>query len=203
VDSWFFKPPTLLIVLSGPSGVGKDAVLSRMKERGVSLHYTVTVTTRPKREKEVDGRDYYFLTRDRFEQMLASGELLEHASVYGNCYGVPREQVRMALAAGRDVIIKADVQGAATIKKLVPDAVFVFLAPPSVEELAKRLRLRKTETDEAFRLRLETAKREMEALPMFDYVVINENGKLDAAVEKIIAIITAEKCRVTPRTIVV
>ena len=191
----------LLIVLSGPSGVGKDAVLSGLRESGYPLSYVVTLTTRPQRDSEQDMVDYHFVSTDEYRDMLARNELLESANVYGNWYGVPRAAVKETLHRGEDVIIKIDIQGAATIKKTVPEAVFIFLVPPSMEELTARLTRRLTESPADLALRLKTAKEEMEQLSRFDYVVVNQSGELDRAVATIQAIITAEKCRVTPRQI--
>lgn len=193
----------LLVVISGPSGVGKDAVITSLKSRGRRFHFTVTATTRAPRSGERDGVEYYFTARDKFEQMTRDNDLLEWALVYGNYYGVPRRQVQEALGRGQDVMIKVDVQGAATIKKLVPEAAFVFIAPSSLAELGRRLRQRNADSANAQELRMETARREMETLPMFDYVVVNREGELDVAVAQIEAIITAEKCRVKQRKIVV
>ncbi len=189
----------LLIVLSGPSGVGKDAVLSRMKERGYPLHFAVTATTRPQRQGEKNGEDYHFVSEPKFQEMLEKKELLEWANVYGNRYGVPRQQVRQALSQGLDVIVKVDVQGAATIKRILPDALFIFVAPASIEELKRRLRQRKTESSTELKVRIETALEEMKSLPMFGYAVVNQQGKVDQAVAQLEAIITAEKCRVSAR----
>jgi guanylate kinase len=191
----------LLIVLSGPSGTGKDAILSQMKESGYPARFITTVTTRPQRALEKDGVDYSFISAERFQDMLESNQFLEHAQVYGNRYGVPKAPVREALEGGQDVILKVDTQGAATIKKLVPQAVFIFVVPPSMDELAARLRGRRTESDFDCDLRLKTAKEEMEQLPFFDYVVVSQQDKLDLAVLAIEAIVIAEKHRVTPRQI--
>ena len=191
----------LLIVLSGPSGVGKDAVLSRMRELDKPYHFTVTATTRAKRTGERDGVDYAFFTEQRFRQMIADNRFLEWAKVYGNYYGVPREQVASALDAGRDVIVKPDVQGAATIRKIVPEALLIFLAPPSDDEMKKRLYSRMTESAEELALRLETAKAEMEQAPNFDRIVVNHKGRLDDAVREIEEIVAAEKRRVPPRRV--
>ncbi|MEK7352959.1 MAG: guanylate kinase [Chloroflexota bacterium] len=191
----------LLVVLSGPSGVGKDAVLTRLRARLSTCHFTVTVTTRPLRPGERDGVDYYFISPERFHKMMANGELLEYAQVYGNWYGVPREQVQQAFSQGRDVMIKADVQGAATIKILAPQAIFIFLAPASLKELEFRLRQRHTESSEAIARRLAVAAEEMKQLQMFDYVVVNADGQMERAINQIEAIITAEKCRVQSRII--
>jgi guanylate kinase len=187
--------PSLLVVLSGPSGVGKDAVLERVKERGLPFHYAVTATTRPRRPSEKEGIDYYFLSEEDYDRMLAEGGFLEHAHVYEHRYGVPKAPLRRALAEGRDVIMRTDVQGVETIQRLVPEAVVIFLAPPSVEELERRLSARKTDSPEAQRLRLETARREMDRAAEFDYVVVNEKDRLDEAVEQVLAAIAAEKRR--------
>ncbi len=185
----------LLVVLSGPSGVGKDAVLERMKRLGSPYHFAVTATTRPMREGEREGEHYHFVARAEFERMIAHGELLEWAEVYGNLYGVPRAQVDRALSEGRDVLVKVDVQGAKTIRGLDPEAVLVFLAPPSMEELARRLTSRGTEADEAMRLRLKEAEAEMEAAPLFDHVVVNRRDRLDVAVRQIEALTADERRR--------
>jgi guanylate kinase len=190
----------LLIVLSGPSGAGKDAVLSRLKESGYPLEFITTVTTRPQRAREKNAA-YHFVSEENFQRMLESKELLEWARVYDNWYGVPKQPVRQALEAGRDIMVKVDVQGAATIKKILPQAVFIFLMPPSREELASRLKERRTELPLDLDLRLKTAEEEIEQLPLFDYVVVNKRDEIDSAVSAIEAIITAEKSRVTPREI--
>lgn len=189
----------LLIVLSGPSGVGKDAVLSRMRELGSRLHFTVTATTRASRPAERDGVDYIFLGAKEFQALLAADGLLEHAQVFGNHYGVPKAQVADALATGMDVILKIDVQGADTIRKVCPEALFIFLAPPDTDELRRRLRERDTESEEAFDLRMRTATAELQKADQFDYVVVNQRDGLDQAVEEIEGIISREKRRVPPR----
>jgi guanylate kinase len=191
----------LLIILSGPSGAGKDVVLTRMRELGVPLKYITTLTTRPRRPAEKDRVDYHFVTLKKFQEMMANNELLECAQVYGNWYGVPKKDVKQALDSGQDTIIKVDVQGAATIKKLLPQAVFIFLMPPSMGDILVRLKQRRTESSTDLALRLKTAKEEIKQLYLFDYVVINHWDEIDRAVSDIKAIITAEKCRVTPRQI--
>jgi len=191
----------LLIVLSGPSGVGKDAVLATIKELKRPFYYVVTATTRPRRAREKNGVDYYFLSPEEFQQMIDGGQLLEWARVYGNYYGVPKDEIARGLAKGMDVIVKVDVQGAATIKKLLPQAVFIFLLPPSMGELEKRLRQRSSESGADLALRLGKAKEEMESLPLFDYVVTSRQDELKAVVGQIDAIVTAEKCRVKPRVV--
>lgn len=189
----------LLLIISGPSGAGKDVVLTRLKELGFPLEFIVTVTTRLRRNNEKDNVDYHFVSRESFQQMIEHQELLEWANVYGNWYGVPKEPVRQAIDRGQDAIIKVDVQGAATIKKILPQAVFIFLTPPSKKELITRLKERDTESASDLTLRLKTAEEEMEKLPMFDYVVVNERGQIDQVVSQIKAIIVAEKLRVTLR----
>ncbi|MGD9115716.1 MAG: guanylate kinase [Dehalococcoidia bacterium] len=191
----------LLIVLSGPSGAGKDAVLNQMKRTGYPARFIITNTTRPKRANEKDNVDYKFVPETDFRKMLEDNELLEYANVYGNWYGVPKAPVREALAAGMDTIVKVDVQGAATIKKIVPEAVFIFLTCPTEEELESRLRERKTESEVDCDLRLKTVTEEMKQLHLFDYVVFNERDEIERAAETIAAIITAEKCRRSPRKI--
>jgi guanylate kinase len=190
----------LLLIVSGPSGVGKDAILSRMKELGCVLEFVVTMTTRPRRPGETDNVDYNFVSAETFQRMLKDNKLLEWANVYGHFYGVPKEPIREALKRGRDAIARVDVQGAATIKKLMPRAVFIFLLPPSMAELEARLKSRLTESAEAMARRLATAADEIKKLPMFDYAVVNRQGEIDQAVNEIAAIITAEKCRVFPET---
>jgi len=191
----------LFIVLSGPSGVGKDAVLEGFKKIDYPMHYAVTSTTRPRRKKETDGVDYHFVSKAEFEKMIEKGELLEWANVYGNLYGVPKSELRQAMDKGKDVIVKVDVQGAASIKKTVPQAVFIFLAPPSMEDLNKRLKQRETESSIDLEVRIKAAEKEMNSLSMFDYVVVNHRDGIGQAISQIESIITAEKCRVKPRTI--
>lgn len=193
---------SLLVVLSGPSGVGKDAVLTRMKELKRPLYYVVTATTRPCRAGEGEGVDYYFLSQEKFQQMIDTGQLLEWARVYGNYYGVPRDEIVQGLSRGMDMIVKVDVQGAATIKKILPQAVFIFLLPPSTEELERRLKQRHSDRPIDLALRLEGAGKEIENLSFFDYVITNYHGKLDDVVSQIDAIVTAERCRVKPRSVV-
>lgn len=198
-----YNPPSnpLLIVLSGPSGVGKDAVLARIQASGYALEYIITVTTRRQRVKERDKVDYHFVSTEQFQKMIARHELLEWAEVYGNLYGVPKQPVKQALDRGQDTIVKVDIQGATTIKKLLPQAVFIFLMPPSMEELISRLKQRHTESPFNLDLRIKTAEQEIKQLPLFDYVVTNRQDEIDLAVLDITSIITAEKCRVTPREI--
>ena len=184
-----------MVVISGPSGVGKDAVLERMKASNVPYHFAVTATARPKRDDEVDGVDYIFVEHDEFRRLIRNDELLEWAEVYGNPYGVPKAPVREALTRGQDVILKIDVQGADNIRRLVPGAVYVFLAPPDMTELEQRLTRRRTESTETLQVRLESAAKELEKAAKFDYVVVNRTDRLDEAVEEINSIIRRERAR--------
>ncbi len=194
-------PEPLLIVISGPSGVGKDTIIQRMKERKLPFQFVITATTRPPRPNEVHGIDYFFYTRSEFAEMIDKGELLEHAVVYEDYKGIPKAQVREALASGKDVVMRLDVQGAATIRRLCPDALTIFLSPQDEQEMMNRLMERKTESPEALKLRIETARQEMAHVHSFDYVVINRELHLDETVDTIIAIITAEHHRVKPRLV--
>ncbi len=167
------QPRPVLVVLSGPSGVGKDATLDMLRASGHPFHFVVTATTRPIRPNEVDGRDYHFLSVGEFAEMIEKNELLEYAVVYGDYKGIPKEQVRAALASGKDVLMRIDVQGAATIRKLVPNAITIFLNAESEEELVRRLQERKTESADNLKMRIATARQELKRIMEFDYVVVN------------------------------
>jgi guanylate kinase len=194
-------PKPLLIIISGPSGVGKDTVLQRMKERGLPFHFVVTATTRPKRPSEVHGRDYIFVSKDEFAGMIESDELIEYAIVYNDYKGIPKQQVREALASGKDVVLRIDVQGAETIRKLAPEALLIFLTTETEEELVRRLETRKTETADELKLRIATARKELQRIAAFDYVILNNDFHLDSTVDSIRAIIDAEHHRVNPRQV--
>ena len=200
-DFKIIDPEPLLIVLSGPSGVGKDSVLMRMKEAGLPFHFVVTATTRPKRPNEINGQDYIFVSSDEFARMIEADELLEYAIVYNDYKGIPKQQVRDALASGKDVIMRIDVQGAATIRKLVPGAVLIFLTTESEEAMVQRLQARQTETHEGLKLRIATARQELKRASEFDYAVVNRHSHLDETVKDIHAIITAEHHRVMQRKV--
>jgi guanylate kinase len=187
--------PPLLVLMSAPSGAGKDAVRELLRAWGLRAHFAVTATTRPRRPDEVDGFDYHFLDEDAFAAVLSEDGFIEHATVYGRSYGVPREEIEKPLANGEDVIARVDVQGAASLRRLFPDALLIFIAPPTIEEAQRRLQARQTDSDEATRLRVATAPSEMEAARSFDYVVVNETGKLEAAARRVVQIIAAEKRR--------
>jgi len=192
----------LLIILSGLSGAGKDAVLARIKESNYKFEHIITVTTREPRSGEANNVDYHFVTREEFRKLIARNELLEWARVYENYYGVPRNPVRQALEKGQDALVKVDVQGAITIKKILPQAVFIFLTMPTIEEAVSRLQQRNTETPEELSLRVKTAEEEIRQVAMFDYLVFNRQGEIDRAVADILAVIKAEKLRVHPRKII-
>ena len=209
-----------MLVISGPSGVsartrraagrgaaadaaptgmrqvGKDAVVHALQARRPDTHFVVTATTRPQRPGETHGVDYLFVSHEAFGAMISRGELLEHALVYGEYKGIPKAQVRDALASGRDVVLRLDVQGAATMRRLLPGAVFVFLAAESEAALVSRLVARKTEPPDKLLLRVATAREETRRLGEFDYVVVNAQGQLERAVDDLCAVIEAEKLRV-------
>ena len=193
--------PPLLVVLSGPSGVGKDAALNALKLLDRPWRFVVTATTRPQRPGEQDGVDYIFLETAAFLKMKERDDLLESAQVYDYWYGVPRNQVRQGLQDGKDVILKVDVQGADTVRELAPEALFIFMIPSSLDELRSRLTKRKTETPSQIALRLSNAQSELGRVGEFDYRVVNREGQLEQAVAEIDAIITAEKCRTRPRVV--
>jgi guanylate kinase len=191
----------LLVVISGPSGVGKDSVLQRMKERGLPFHFVVTATTRPARPEEREGVDYIFVSREEFAALIEKQELLEYAIVYADYKGIPKEQVRRALATQRDVVMRVDVQGAATVRKISPEAILIFLTTSSEEEMVQRLQRRNTETTEDLKLRIAMARQELKRIDEFDYVVVNRDNELDKTVDTIMAIIDAEHHRVNPRRV--
>jgi guanylate kinase len=191
----------LLIVISGPSGAGKDTVIQRMKERGLCFHFVVTATTRPPRPEEMPGVDYIFVSHDDFARMIEADDLLEYAIVYNDYKGIPKAQVRDALASGKDVILRVDVQGAASIRKLSSGALLIFLTTKDEQELVRRLTERKTETKEGLSLRIATARQELKRIGEFDYIVVNQDGYLDDTVDAILAIICAEHHRVHPRKV--
>src|SRR5919106_3386835 len=194
-------PQPLLIVISGPSGAGKDTVMQRMKERGLPFHFVVTATTRPKRANEIHGKDYLFVSKEEFARMIDEDELIEHAIVYGDYKGIPKQQVREALASGMDVVMRLDVQGAETVRRLAPEALLIFVTTENEEALVHRLESRKTETANSLAIRIATARKELKRVEAFDYVIVNRDFFLDETVDKIRAIIEAEHHRVKPRKV--
>jgi guanylate kinase len=195
------KSQPLLIVVSGPSGVGKDSLVQRLQERDCPFYFVVTATDRLPRPDEVEGEDYFFVSTEEFERMIEESELIEHAVVYGQYKGVPKKQVREAMASGKDVVMRLDVQGAATIREIAPEAVLIFLTASSEAELRERLCARGDDSPEQVERRIATAREEMKRLPEFDYVVLNRKGELDHAADDVLAIIRAEHCRVDQREV--
>lgn len=198
ITAWYAAlshPRPVLVVISGPSGVGKDVTIQQMKERGYPCHFVVTATTRPQRPGEVNGVDYHFMTEAEFLDLRNRGELLEHALVYGQYKGIPKAGIRAALASGQDVVMRVDVQGAAIVHQLLPQAVTVFLTAESEEALIQRLRRRRTEDEAQLQRRIETARSELLRAPEFKYRVVNRECSLAETVDQVIAIIKAEKAR--------
>ena len=194
-------PQPLLIVISGPSGVGKDSVVRAMKARHLPFHFVVTATSRAPRPEEVSGRDYFFFSKEEFARMINNDEMFEYALVYNDYKGSTKKQVRDALASGQDVVMRLDVQGAATVRKLAPQAVLVFLTTKNKRELVNRLKNRKTDAAEDLSLRIATAQQELKRASEFDYVIVNADGCLEETVQTVIAIIRAEHHRVNPRKV--
>jgi guanylate kinase len=190
-------PGAMLVIISGPSGVGKDAVIDALRRRNpdANFHYVITCTTRARRPDEIDGVSYHFVDVDRFIALRDAGELLEANEVHGNWYGTPRAQVREALLAGRDVILKIDVQGAQVIKENVPEAILIFIVPPSLESLFQRLKSRATETADELELRQRNAAIELGRQEDYDYIVENGDGEVEATAERIERIIETERER--------
>ena len=188
-------PGAMLVIISGPSGVGKDTIIEALRDRPrqPDYHYVVTCTTRPRRPAETDGLSYHFLDRAAFSEMHRAGEFLEANEVHGNWYGTPRGQVRAALAAGHDVMLKIDVQGAQVVKENVPDAILIFIVPPSLETLFQRLKRRATETADQLELRQRNAAIELARQEDYDYIVENREGEVAATAARIDAIISAER----------
>jgi len=197
------RPGAMLVIISGPSGVGKDTIIDALRERDhdPEYHYVITCTTRSPRPGEVDGVDYHFLSRDAFLRLRADRQLLEANEVHGNWYGSPRDQVRDAVLAGRDAILKIDVQGAQVVKDQVSEAVLIFVVPPSLETLFARLRARATETADELELRQGNAAIELARQDDYDYVVVNETGQVDRTAERIDEIIAEERQRHADRRV--
>jgi guanylate kinase len=200
-DFDFHHPQPLLIVISGPSGAGKDTVVQRMQERGLPFHFVVTATTRPKRANETHGKDYWFVSEDEFARMIEQNELIEYAIVYGDYKGIPKAQVRKALGSGRDVVMRLDVQGAETVRKLAPEALLIFITTESEDELVRRLQERQSETSNSLAIRIATARKELSRVEAFDYVIVNHDFQLDHTVDVVRGIIEAEHHRVFQRKV--
>lgn len=186
-----------LIVISGPSGAGKSTVIKKIMDENPNMVFSVSVTTREPREGEVDGVNYYFVDRARFDEMVSKSELLEYAKYVDNFYGSPREAVYKNLTQGKDVVFDIEVQGAMQIKRACPDAVLIFMVPSSFSEIEKRLRIRGTDDEDAILQRVEAARREYRYAPDYRYLVLNDDP--DQAAAEIKAIVTAEKCRLENR----
>jgi guanylate kinase len=184
----------ILFIISGPSGVGKGTIKDVVLRKITNIRLSISATTRSPRSGESNGKDYYFVDKDQFLQLIDNDELLEWANVYNNMYGTPRQFVEKNLTRGQDVMLEIDIQGALQIKQRKPDGVFIFIAPPSIEELSSRLATRATDTPENIKLRLAACKWEMEQVKHYDYVVLNHD--LQTAVDTVCAIITAERCKV-------
>ena len=202
LDFDLYHPKPLIIVISGPSGVGKDATLQLMKKHNLPIHFVVTMTTRLKRPQEIEGVDYFFVSAAQFEGMITNGQLIEYAKVYDDYKGIPKTQIDMALSSGKDVVLRLDVQGAAKIRFLYPEAVLIFLIPSNQDEWLQRLKERKSETPESFHSRVEMARQELTRISEFDYLVVNSEGKLEQTVASIKAIVSAEHHKVVHRMVI-
>ncbi|HET9251194.1 MAG TPA: guanylate kinase [Candidatus Eisenbacteria bacterium] len=187
-----------VVVISGPSGAGKSSfVKALLRGNGGDLVYSVSATTRPKRAHEVEGKDYFFLTRDEFQRRVDSGDFVEHAQVHGEMYGTLRSQIERVLESGRNVLLDVDVQGGQSVRRVYRDAVLIFVLPPSLEDLEDRLRARGTDREDKIQVRLENAQREIALMREYDYAVVNDD--LETAARKVLAIVEAERCRASRR----
>jgi guanylate kinase len=198
----FRHTKTLIVVISGPSGVGKDAVITKLSYRRSDLYRVITTTTRPKRTDELDKKDYNFISKTKFINMINRDEFLEWSKVYNHYYGIPIKQVTTAIGKYNTVIIKVDVQGARKLRRIILNAIFIFIMPSSFEELAKRLKKRGNSSDKDLVLRIKKAKSEINNLSIFDYAVTNKNDLLSDTISRIEAIFIAENCRVKTGTII-
>ncbi len=185
----------LLIVVSAPAGCGKDTILEQVLANNDNIFYSVSATTRTIRPGEIDGTSYYFKSRDEFETMIKNSELLEYTEYCGNYYGTPRKAVMDMLEAGKDVVLKIEVEGAANVKRMFPDCVMIFILPPSISELDRRLHKRGTESEEVIQKRIATAKNELTYAANYDYTIVN--GALEKAIEDFETVVKAEKFRVS------
>ena len=186
-----------LIVVSGPSGAGKSTVIARLMREDPDVVFSVSAATRPPRAGEIDGKSYFFVTREKFQSMVENGELFEHAEYVGNCYGTPKAPVLASLKTGKSVLFDIEVQGAAQIKAQCPEAILIFVVPSDFSQIEKRLRARGTDSEEKIQGRLMQARRECERATNYDYVVLNDDP--DRAADEMRSIITAEKCKMANR----
>jgi len=187
-----------VVVISGPSGAGKSSfVKALLRGNGGDLVYSVSATTRAKRAHEADAKDYFFLTRDEFQRRVEAGDFVEHAQVHGEMYGTLRSQIEQVLDSGRNVLLDVDVQGGQAVREVYPDAVLIFVLPPSIEDLEERLRARGTDREDRIKVRLENAQREIALMREYDYAVVNDD--LETATRKVLAIVEAERCRASRR----
>jgi guanylate kinase len=194
----------LLVVISGPSGVGKDTIARHLIDlHPDKFHFVVTATTRPPRANEVHGQDYFFYSTDQFAQLIETNQLLEYAIVYNDYRGIPKQQIQEAMDSGKDVIMRVDIQGAKTIRKLVPNAITIFLMAESEEAMVQRLRERKSETPEGLNLRIATARQELKRIEEFDYCVINAQSRQEESAAALLAIISAEHNRVKQQPVLI
>ena len=197
----FDKPPPLILVISGLSGSGKDAVINRLDEiSDVEFHFVVTCNTRKRRETEIDGKDYHFITREKFLSMIENGEMIEHSVVYDDLKGVPRFEIENAFEIGQDIILRLDSQGMQKIKAIYPQTVSIFILPPDVDSWLSRLRARNTETEESLNIRIQTAAKELAGISQFDYIVVND--QIDQAAMDILTILKAEHMRSSNRKVI-
>lgn len=195
-------PKPLILIISGLSGSGKDTVINRLKEIAtVDFHFVVTCNTRKKREGEIDGKDYHFITREKFLDMIEKGEMLEHSIVYDDLKGVPRFEIEKAMEKGKDMILRLDYQGMRKVKAVYPEAVSIFIIPPDAEEWVARLRARNTDSEESLQLRIRTAVEELKNIDSFDYVLIN--GDIDHAAMDLLTILRAEHMRTGNRSVII
>ena len=201
IDFKILEQTPLMIVISGPSGVGKDSVLRALKKSGLPIYHVVTANTRAPRPDEKEGVDYFFVTREAFEKMIADDELIEYSHVYDDYKGVPKAQISKAIESGSDVILRLDVQGAEKIKKLYPDAILIFLTPVDEDEWLQRLGGRRLSQEKDFATRIATVKDELIKAQNFDYIVVNAQNKLQKTISIIEAIIIAEHQKAKPRKI--
>ena len=197
----FDKPQPLILVISGLSGSGKDVVINRMNEiSDVKFHFVVTCNTRKRREQEIDGKDYHFITREKFLSMIENGEMIEHSVVYDDLKGVPRFEIENAFKAGQDIILRLDSQGMQKIKAIYPQTISIFILPPDADSWLARLRARNTETEESLNIRIQTAEKELAGVSQFDYIVIND--RIEQAAIDILTILKAEHMRSANRKVI-